>query len=73
MPGEIIDDFRNKLSNVTRVNTYIYRGVFAVDLSKPVPEPDGWFVRGRRVECTGMAVLWGSLILHMDGRTRKKS
>lgn len=38
-------------SNVTRVNAYIYRGVFAVALSKPVPEPDGWFVRGRRVEC----------------------
>lgn len=60
-------------SNVTLVNTYIYPGVFAVALSKPVPEPDGWFVRGRRVECAGMAVLWGSLILHIDGRTRKKT
>lgn len=57
-------------SNVTRV---IYRGVFAVALSKPVPEPAGWFVRGRRVECAGMAVMWGSLILHIDGRPRKKS
>jgi hypothetical protein len=62
-------------SNVTRVNIYIYiyRGVFAVALSKPVPEPADWFVRGRRVECAGMAVLGGSLILHIDGRTRKKT
>jgi len=47
--------------------------VFAVALSKPVPEPADWFVRGRGVECAGMAVLGGSLILHIDGRTRKKT